>query len=166
MKMTDTTTFTVQEWRALRDAPHMVALALSAATASGVTGTLHEAVSASSALLQGVKSENALLRSLVTPEELTAAQESLREHVKDVREGRGKIEFQDLMLGEVREAVGALDRKAKPEEAEAYRAFLLYVANSVAEAAREGGFIGIGGKRVSDEEQRLLERLRGVVRKV
>jgi hypothetical protein len=70
------------------------------------------------------------------------------------------------MLGEVREAVGVLDRRAKPEEAEAYRAFLLYVANSVAEAAREGGFIGIGGKRVSDEEQRLLERLRGVVRKV
>ncbi|HEY7460734.1 MAG TPA: hypothetical protein VIC59_02510 [Gemmatimonadota bacterium] len=164
--MTDKSTFTAQEWRALRDAPHMVAVAVSAATASGVTGTLHEAVSASTALMEGVKSESALLRSLITREELLAAQESLRENVKDAHADRGKLEFQDLMLGEVREAVGVLDRRAKPEEAEAYRAFLLYVANSVAEAAREGGFIGIGGKRVSDEEQRLLERLRGVVRKV
>ena len=162
--MADKTTFTAQEWRALRDAPHMVALAVSAATTSGVTGTIHEAGSASSALMQGMKSENALLRSLLTREELGDAQKSLREHVKDVHAGRGKLEFQDLMLGEVREAVGVLDRKASSQEAEAYRAFLLYVADSVAEAAREGGFIGIGGKRVSDEEQRLLERLRGALR--
>ena len=62
----------------------------------------------------------------------------------------------------VREAIGLLTGKA-PEDADAYRQFVLSVAQAAAEAHKEGGFVGIGGKPISDAEQAALDELRGVV---
>jgi hypothetical protein len=38
----------------------------------------------------------------------------------------------------------------------AYREFIVGVARTVAEAAREGDFIGLGGHRVSDAERAVI----------
>ena len=59
----------------------------------------------------------------------------------------------------LREAIELLERKATPEEVEDYRRFVLGVADTVAHAHKEGGFLGIGGKEVSDEEQAVLDQL-------
>jgi hypothetical protein len=57
----------------------------------------------------------------------------------------------------LREAVGLLEAKASPEEVEAYKRFVLSLAEAVANAHREGGFLGVGGKPVSEEEQAALD---------
>ncbi|HEX5896341.1 MAG TPA: hypothetical protein VFY47_08440 [Thermoleophilaceae bacterium] len=59
----------------------------------------------------------------------------------------------------IREAVGILEEKATPEEAEEYRQFILRVADVVARANKEGGVLGIGGEEVSEEEQAALDEL-------
>ena len=59
----------------------------------------------------------------------------------------------------LREALRLLNAKASAEDAEAYKRFVLAVAQAAAEAHKEGGFIGIGGKRISDEEQAALDEL-------
>jgi hypothetical protein len=59
----------------------------------------------------------------------------------------------------LREAIDLLERKATPEEVEDYRRFVLGVADTVAHAHKEGGFLGIGGKEVSAEEQAVLDQL-------
>jgi hypothetical protein len=59
----------------------------------------------------------------------------------------------------VREALAILEQKATPEEAEAYRQFVMKVADTVAHAHKEGGVLGIGGKQVSDSEQAALDDL-------
>ena len=58
------------------------------------------------------------------------------------------------------EAVRLVEQKATPEEVEEYRSFILRVADVVANAHKEGGVLGIGGKEVSAEEQAALDELR------
>jgi hypothetical protein len=45
------------------------------------------------------------------------------------------------------------------EDGEAYRKWLLYLAQKTAEGSKEGGILGIGAVRVSDQEQAALDAL-------
>ena len=51
-----------------------------------------------------------------------------------------------------------VDQKA-PSDAAAYKDWLLQIANSVAEASKEGGFLGFGGVHVSDAEKATLSEI-------
>ncbi len=59
----------------------------------------------------------------------------------------------------LREALGLLEQKASPDEADAYKRFVLAVAEAAARAHKEGGFMGVGGKQVSDEEEAALNEI-------
>jgi hypothetical protein len=63
----------------------------------------------------------------------------------------------------LREALELLQQKASPEEVEAYKRFVLDVAEAAAKAHKEGGFIGIGGKQVSESEQAALDELQATL---
>ncbi|MFC6618510.1 hypothetical protein [Deinococcus radiophilus] len=52
-----------------------------------------------------------------------------------------------------------MDSKASPEEAQSYRTMLQTVAQRVAEAAKEGGFLGMGGEQINDKERQVLAQL-------
>lgn len=59
----------------------------------------------------------------------------------------------------LREAIRILEAKATPEETDAYKRFVMTVAQAVAGAHKEGGFLGIGGKQVSDAENQALDEI-------
>ena len=59
----------------------------------------------------------------------------------------------------LREALQLLEQKASPDEVEAYKRFVLTLAEAAANAHREGGFMGVGGKQVSDSEQAALDEI-------
>ena len=59
----------------------------------------------------------------------------------------------------LREAVQLLNDKASPDEVDAYKRFVLTVAEAAANAHKEGGFMGVGGKRVSEGEQAVLDEI-------
>jgi hypothetical protein len=63
-------------------------------------------------------------------------------------------------LGEVNRIVS---EKASPEDAAAFREWLLAAAQEAANAAKEGGFMGFRAERVSEGEQKMLDRLRDVL---
>jgi hypothetical protein len=52
-----------------------------------------------------------------------------------------------------------LREKATPEDLAEFRDWLRTASQRVALAAREGGFLGIGGERVSEREQQMLDTL-------
>jgi hypothetical protein len=60
----------------------------------------------------------------------------------------------------LRESLAVLQQKGAPEDVSAYREFVLAVARAAAEAHKEGGFIGIGGREISAEEQAALDEIR------
>ena len=53
--------------------------------------------------------------------------------------------------------------KADAEEAAAFGRWLVAAAQAAAEAAKEGGFMGIGAQLVSDREQAMLDQVRAAV---
>ena len=67
------------------------------------------------------------------------------------------------ILEELRAVNSLLTEKATPEEAAAFREFLLTSAQRSADAAKEGGFMGFKAERVSEGEQRMLDKLREVL---
>jgi hypothetical protein len=46
-----------------------------------------------------------------------------------------------------------------PQDAQTYKDFVYKTAHNVAQAAKEGGFMGIGGTSVSAEEESLLDEI-------
>jgi hypothetical protein len=64
-----------------------------------------------------------------------------------------------IVTERLREALRILAEKATPEEVEAYKHFVMSVAEAAAKAHREGGVLGVGGKEVSEEEQRALDEI-------
>lgn len=94
------------------------------------------------------------------------------ELVLDVIEGLGDIgeltlpkldgdKVSEFVVPRVREALRVIDARASQSERAAYRKFIGWVAQCVADASGEG-FLGTG-ERVSEKERRFLGELQGVL---
>ena len=69
---------------------------------------------------------------------------------------KSKEQLQQLLIDDCKEVSQLLDDKASPEEAAEYRQWALSVAEAVAKASKEGGFLGFGGTRVSEGEKQAI----------
>jgi hypothetical protein len=65
----------------------------------------------------------------------------------------------EVVTERIQEAMRILQAKATPEEIDAYKRFVMTVAQTVAAAHKEGGFLGIGGKQISDPENEALDEI-------
>jgi hypothetical protein len=74
-----------------------------------------------------------------------------------VREAGGDVAA--LTSKQLSEAISLLEHKATPEEVDAYKRFVMTLAQAVASAHKEGGFLGIGGKEISDAENQALDEI-------
>lgn len=166
--MSDKSTYTAEEWSALRGAPQLVALAVATSGASGIVGTIQEAFSSSAGLVAGMKSPSPLVSALCQRDEIVAGQQDLKAALPSLKAGDAdamKEKLSQLALDRVRAAVSAVEAKGTPQEVEAYRAFLTGLGQRVAEAAKEGGFLGFGGERVSEREKRMLAAIESALAK-
>ncbi len=160
--MADKSTFATEEWQALRDAPQLISLAIATAGASGVFGTLKEAFSSSLSLVEGMKNENPLLRTINSRQEIGDAQQSLRDIGSELKGSdleQAKQRIATRAVETLHSALDALQRKGSPGDSEAYTAFVKALAKRVAESAKEGSFLGFGGERVSEGERQMLAKL-------
>ncbi len=136
--MTTKADFNAEAWASVVEAPLLAGMKLVAAERGG---TLREslAVGKTYAEARRQQGESPLLDEVVaTPPGLDLAR---------VKESGGEIG--KLALTRLGEAVSVLEGKATPEEVTAYKQFVVTVAQAVANANREGGFVGIGGKPVA-----------------
>jgi hypothetical protein len=152
------TDFTAEEWNLLRETPQLVALAVAMAGASGITGTIAESLSASQALVEAARGANPLVQSLGSRDEILGAQEGVRALLQGDLAGL-QTRLPSLALDRARSAVQLLKTKGTGDDLAAYRGFLKAVASRVAQAAKEGSFLGFGGERVSDREEQFLASL-------
>jgi hypothetical protein len=160
--MTTKTDFTPAEWEALRNAPHIAAVAVAAAGASGL-GTFKESFAAMEGVMQAQKSDNSLLRELSSREEAMAGQQFLRSQMSL---GMKPQELMDKLSGLANETLGTAVRALhgkSPADAKAYSDWVGGIAQKVAEAATEGGFFGFGGERVSAAETAMIDKLKAAM---
>jgi hypothetical protein len=64
---------------------------------------------------------------------------------------------------QVLEELRGVNELVTPQEAEAFRGWLVAAAQAAADAAKEGGFLGFGAEQVSAGEQQMLGQVRAAL---
>jgi hypothetical protein len=73
------------------------------------------------------------------------------------REAGGNIAA--LTTQQLHDAIAILQTRASPAEVDAYKRFVMTIAQAVASAHKEGGFLGIGGTQVTEAENQALDEI-------
>jgi hypothetical protein len=136
-------------WVLLRDTPHLVALAIAASGGSRVDLWLEHAAGLR-AIRNGGKSDHPLIRALAADDQVAAALAAVKAR---------NLATADLMRVATDSAKGAaevLRALGGSMDMRSYESFVMSVARGVAEAAREGDFLGLGGNLVSDAERAVI----------
>lgn len=158
--MTDKSNFTPEEWKLLLESVMMAGIAVTAADPSGLLGMLKESMASGRALVQARLDPRSgpLIKAVVadfeTPQGQSVARDSLREKLV----GRNPAELNAQCIETMRQAGALIDSKA-PDDAPAFKGWLREISQHVAEASKEGGFLGIGGVPVSDAERAALTEI-------
>jgi hypothetical protein len=148
------------DWTTLRDTPYLVGFSTVLAGSSGLA-TIKELIALSQGIIENQASNVALIRDLTTRDEMEAAQASLKQSFGEGRPSSDGV--RQRTLEHVRSSINLMENSGSEEEASSYRRMLYGIAEKVANAAREGGFLGFGGTQVSEGERSFLNELRSVL---
>ena len=157
--MAGKTDFTQEQWEALRDAPHLVALSVALAGASGVFGSLKEAVVSATTIVSAAQGDNTLLKALCDKEEIKQAQLTIKASIPKTDMAELQAQFKRDALDRTTEAMALLKEQGNTTDYDAYGTFLQQIGLKVAKAAKEGSFLGFGGERISSGEKEMLASL-------
>jgi Protein of unknown function (DUF5661) len=149
--MTTKADFNAEEWATITTAPALAAIFVSSADPGG---SLRESLAASRAYASARQAEASpgLLRDVLSspPAIDPASRATLAQ------------DLQQRAPAKLREAIATLERHTGDDEVNAYKRFVYAVAEAVAHAHREGGFLGIGGSDVSEREQAALDQIAAI----
>ena len=154
--MTDKASFTPDEWAALLSSPLLAGMAVTVAEPSGLWRMLQEGMASARAMLEAKSASGSTLAKSIAEELSTSQGRSVAQQALKARVvGKSTAEVKQQIVASLK-AVGDLaDQKAK-DDAPAFKAWLTHIAQAVAEASTEGGFLGFGGVSVSDAEKATL----------
>ncbi len=147
--------FTPEEWGQICKSPMLASLVVVAASPNGPVGLLKE-MFAVGKLVAETKAKpagsNTLIDALVG--DITSREGMEQAKPKEIQ-GMSPEQARLHALEGLKNVSALLGKKA-PAEAEGFKGWLLEVSHRVANASKEGGFLGIGGTQVSEQEQTAL----------
>ena len=163
--MTDKSNFTPDEWKLILESVMMAGIAVSAAEPSGLWGLLKESFAGGTALVTAKmdSGSNPLIKAVVADFESADGRSIARDGVKEQLTGSKAGEIKAKCIETLRQAGAVVDTKA-PGDAAAFKGWLRQISQHVAEAATEGGFLGIGGVPVSEGEKATLTEISSALR--
>jgi hypothetical protein len=157
------TRFTEEEQFLLTNTPFTIGQTMVFAGGSGL-GTVKELFSSTKSFLEGAKTfpQNEIIVGILPNMEngkeakaqAKAFQEKTKEKFKE-KDIKSYDSMKQFVLDDSRAVVQLLKEKATPQETEEYKEWAMSIAENVAKAAKEGGFLGFGGERVSADEKKL-----------
>jgi hypothetical protein len=159
--MTSKADFSEQEWTRLKRAPFVAGMAISLADPGGPIELVKETAATLKTVRDAAESGGRGELIDAVAREVIADARHRKSPLQDFR-AKGALAGQEILeeLAEVNRLVSA---KATPEEAGAFRDWLQTAAQEAASAAKEGGFLGFHAERVSEGEQRMLDKLAEVL---
>ena len=148
--MTTKASFNAEEWSVISTAPFVTAMLVIAADRGG---TVREtaAISRAYASVRAQHQDDLLREILSTPPTIDPA--TAPRTPEDLRREAPAT---------LRRAVAILERVANEDEVNDYKRFVFSVADAVARAHREGGFLGLGGTEISEHEQAALDEIAAI----
>ena len=157
--------FSDQEWRAVLGGVFMTGFAVTAAQPSGLLGMIKEGIASRRALREAGKSgsTNALVKSVATALRSPRGRKITNEFAGNSLRGAGREDLKPRAIAAVREAMAIVERRT-PEDALAFKEWLLQIATRVAQASKEGSFLGFGGAKIGEAESMTLSEIAAVLR--
>ena len=157
--MSGKTDYVDEEWTRLRRAPLVAGLAVSIADPGGPIEMAHETMATLKAASAPPSREQLLIE---VSQDLTSMVSQKQNPLEGFKPDSSTLAGK-MVLDELAAVNDILNAKATPEEGEAFRRWLLDVAQAAANAAKEGGFMGFHAVRVSEGEQKMLDQLRSTL---
>lgn len=151
--MTTKADFTEEEWATLVRSPMVAGMAITIADPGGPIEVVKE-TSAVVKVMSGEQRDD-LVGEIAS--EVRALAEQRKNPVGDFKP-RGAMAGKEI-VDELARANEIVTSKGSPEEAEAFRSFIMECAQRAAEAAKEGGFMGFHAERVSQGEKDMLAQI-------
>jgi len=150
---------TIVQWQAVRNTPHHVVIAVSAAGGSPFDEMLERAAGMQG-IVDATNSTHPLVSEIGGSTHIMNAQDDIRKWFYTLDEShRTPDRLQEKALETARHALEALGTHGSADDLMHYGEFVLSLAMRVARAAREGDLLGIGGELVSEKERRFIDRL-------
>jgi hypothetical protein len=152
--------FTAEDWARVVGAPMLAGIAVTAAEPGGLWGAVKESAAVAGALgkAKAAGGGDPLIDEIVEAYGTPEGRDLARGVLKAEARGKKPAEVVEAAMGEL-SAVAALVAAKAPGSAAAFRDWLKAIAEKVAEAGTEGGFLGFGGEKVSAAEKATLDRL-------
>ena len=150
--MSKKTDYTAEEWQTIVKAAPMAGLAVTLASPNGPFGVMKEMFAVGMAIADTLQkgSSNELVSSLIDDLKARATKPERPTGMDSPEKARAAC------MQALQELDALLLRKSTPNEALGFKQWLHGIANSVAEASNEGGFMGFGGEKVSAAEREAL----------
>jgi hypothetical protein len=158
LKLLSRDALTDAEWDDVCNTPYLVAIAISQARGSLVDALLERAAGAK-AIGDGINNDHPLIREIASRSEMEQAVRRMQKRFESA-DGRSKAapsELKELAVQASGRVFEILRTKGGELDLYAYRTFIDRVSRAVAEAAREGDLLGIGGTVVSDAERGVID---------
>lgn len=154
--------YSAEDWMRVLKGPFAAGAAIMAASPSGLGGGLKEVTAMLGTMVEAAKvaTHDSLLGMLKA--DFNTRQDELQQAIQDDLKAAGDNTVAGA-IGLCKNAVTAVRAAGDAADTEAYGALLMSVANGVANAAKEGGFLGFGGKLVNDKEQAALDALKAAL---
>lgn len=157
--MTTKNDFTEGEWSRVVRAPFVAGMAITLADPGGPIEATKETMATLKSATNPPSREQLLAEVALEIQAMTQQRQSPLKGYRPDGDGTPG----EQILSELRAVQALVTAKADPEEASAFGQWLLAAAKAAAEAAKEGGFMGIGAQLVSDREQAMLDQVRAAV---
>ena len=159
--MTGKADFSEGDWTRLKRGPFVAGMAISLADPGGPIELVKEtAATVKSVQAAAASSERGELVTALAQE--VVADTKMRQNPLQDFKPQGALAAQEI-LDELAAVNRVVSEHATPEDADAYREWLKAAAQDAADAAKEGGFLGFRAERVSEGEQRMLDKLTEVL---
>jgi hypothetical protein len=156
--MTTKSDFTDEEWSRIVRAPMVAGMAISLADPGGPIEATKESVASLKSATNPPSREQLLAEVALEIQSLTQQRHN---PLKGYRPTDGGDPGEQV-LEELRAVQAVVTAKATPEESAAFGTWLVTTAQAAADAAKEGGFLGIGAQQVSEREQAMVDRVRAI----
>ena len=157
-------TFTDAEWRTLVEAPVKVGRAIMAVSPSGAIGMAKEVQALRTGLTEAIEESNSpFLRELGWHAHMEGGMEALWKNVGHVFGDRWDAANVRKTAVAICQETAEILKKASSQDALAYKRCIYAAIQKVALSGKEGGFMGIHSKVMSEAEESLLTDVRNAL---
>lgn len=151
--------FTNEEWNLLMKTPDAAATAVMAANPDGAVKERETFFEAWDQSYEQSFANSQIVLALIRNRDALGEERHLQASYEETLSSVSFDQARAVAIDLCQKAVALLQQKATSQEIEDYKRWVMYLCGRVAEAVKQGGFLRLGGHKVSDTEQVILNEI-------